>query len=410
MSPNADKDFPVVASEAIVVVDLVESTKAADLYGWYAVGRGLMRDLRSLIVEIGTPRGLACLKSTGDGYLFTFGNNAAADRAVLAAVETCFLVLDRVYERNREKPEEHSINLRFAMHFGEVAVLESDREGPNVSFTFRLEAVSNESLATALHLTPPEQLPPQNYVLCSEAVKGILSRRSEKWNLSSVGLLKLKGFDGYHEVLRIQEHEREEILLLPEARRFEHPTPAVESFRAFTVRKSRGTLSLWVLVQDFGKGIRLLKNNRYLFACVRTSRHRYKNIFALAHGPAEKKYAPPAEPSWKLWLANEDGSGRTWAYPDNERFAPGWHLFVVRWNHEANHLELLIDGESCIKESKYLQYWPTGRADHAHIGYWPGQADYHFANTLLARVRLVHAFVDDDWIKRELANQPLQVR
>src|SRR5437868_4828766 len=125
--------FPSVASEAIVVVDLVESTAASNLFGWYAVGRLLMRDLRALITEIAGSRGLRCIKSTGDGYLFTFGDATAAELAAVNAIESCFELLNSIKERNRKLPEERAINLRLAVHFGEVDVVENDREGPHVS-------------------------------------------------------------------------------------------------------------------------------------------------------------------------------------------------------------------------------------------------------------------------------------
>jgi len=64
--------MPEVVTEAIVVIDLVESTLTSNLFGWYAVGRHSLRDLRTLVGEVGKSRGLRCLRSTGDGYLLTF--------------------------------------------------------------------------------------------------------------------------------------------------------------------------------------------------------------------------------------------------------------------------------------------------------------------------------------------------
>ena len=61
-----------VVTEAIVVIDLVDSARTSNLFGWHAVGRGLLRDLRTLIARVGQPRGLHCMKSTGDCYLVTF--------------------------------------------------------------------------------------------------------------------------------------------------------------------------------------------------------------------------------------------------------------------------------------------------------------------------------------------------
>src|SRR5688500_4551256 len=137
MGLNDTPQFPSVASEAIVVVDLIESTASSNLFGWYAVGRSFVRELRSLIGEVGAAHGMKCLESTGDGYLFTFADEGAAELAALRAIESCFLILDRLRKRNGEVPEERAINVRFAVHFGEVDVVENDREGPHVSYTFR---------------------------------------------------------------------------------------------------------------------------------------------------------------------------------------------------------------------------------------------------------------------------------
>src|SRR5262245_60580723 len=194
---------PEVATEGIVVVDLVESTATSNLFGWYAVGRALMRDLRTLITRAGTDRGLRCIKSTGDGYLLSFRDPSSAEMAAVHAVETALELLQLIQARNREVSEERAINLRFAVHFGEVDVVENDREGPNVSYAFRLEGISRASLKEALNPIPPEELPLRNYVLCSEQVAAVLTRRSNHWNPVCIGVLKLKGFSGLHEIFQV---------------------------------------------------------------------------------------------------------------------------------------------------------------------------------------------------------------
>lgn len=194
---------PEAVTEAIVVIDLVESTATSNLFGWYAVGRGLMQELRALITQVGQVRGLRCLKSTGDGYLLTFADTRAAELAAVSAVDAAFELLDAIAHRNREVPEEQALNLRFAIHLGEVDVVVNDREGPHVSYTFRLEAISRAALPAALNPIPPEQLPLRNYVLCSEEVAGILGRRSDQWQTCCIGLFKLKGFPGWREVFQV---------------------------------------------------------------------------------------------------------------------------------------------------------------------------------------------------------------
>lgn len=123
--------MPEVVTEAIVVIDLVESTLTSNLFGWYAVGRQALRDLRTLIGEIGASQGLRCLKSTGDGYLITFRDPQSAEMAAIRAVESIFDLLDRIARRNSTVSEERALNLRCAVHIGEVDVVADDREGPH---------------------------------------------------------------------------------------------------------------------------------------------------------------------------------------------------------------------------------------------------------------------------------------
>ena len=194
-----------VTTEAIVVVDLVDSTATSNLFGWYAVGRQLMPELRALILAVAPPRGLRCLKSTGDGYLLTFGDGSAAENAAVHAVDAAFELLGRVETRNRHVPEEQALHLRIAVHLGEVDMAENDREGPQVSFTFRLGAISRASLTSALKPIAPEELPLRHYVVCSEEVGGIVSRRAVQWTALSLGLFKLKGFPGWREVFQLRQ-------------------------------------------------------------------------------------------------------------------------------------------------------------------------------------------------------------
>src|SRR5438309_11905418 len=102
MAASDAEPLPQVVTEAIVVIDLVESTLTSNLFGWYAVGRHALRDLRLLIGEVGPSRGLRCLKSTGDGYLLTFHDAQSAEMAAIRAVEAVFELLSGIAKRNRE--------------------------------------------------------------------------------------------------------------------------------------------------------------------------------------------------------------------------------------------------------------------------------------------------------------------
>ena len=180
MSSADPLPMPEVVTEAIAVIDLVESTLTANLFGWYAVGRQSLRDLRRLISEVGDGRGLRCLKSTGDGYLLAFHDPKSAEMSAVRAIEAMFELLYHVSRRNNELPEERALNLRCAVHLGEVDVVANDREGPHVSLAFRLQDISRASLPNALNPIAPEQFPLRDYVLCSEEVAGILTRRDKR--------------------------------------------------------------------------------------------------------------------------------------------------------------------------------------------------------------------------------------
>jgi class 3 adenylate cyclase len=207
VSDESSTELPEIVTEAILVVDLIESTATNNLFGWYAVGRSLLRDLRGLITTIGGPHGMRCVKSTGDGYLVTFYESHSAEMAAVHAVEACFELLTAVEVRNRQVSDERALHIRLALHIGEVDVVENDREGPHVSFTFRIESLSTGSLASAVNPITPDEFPLRNYLLCSEEVAGILLRRQVAVTAKLLGLFKLKGFSGWREIFQLtKEH------------------------------------------------------------------------------------------------------------------------------------------------------------------------------------------------------------
>ncbi len=196
-----------VACEAIVIVDIVQATETNDLFGWYAVGRSQLRILRELIIKTGSVYGLGCIKSTGDGYLLSYRSKTSASLSVVNALESSRTLLQELDSRNRELPDECRIHVRIAIHFGEVDVLSNDREGPTVSYAFRLEATTRKSLRDALNPIESALFPLRNYVICSESVHSILMRSGRKWEARRCGLFKLKGIAGWSEIYLISDPE-----------------------------------------------------------------------------------------------------------------------------------------------------------------------------------------------------------
>ena len=196
-------DFEV-ASEAIVVLDMVQSTFSTNLFGWQSVGRVVTRDLRRLTREASAPRGLTSIKTTGDGLLLTFSNRDSAEMAVPSALAAMWTLLARLRERNAQVPAQQRLDLRVAVHFGEVDIVGNDRDGPNVIFAFRLERISRGSLQSALKPIDPRAFPTSNYVLCSEVVADVLDRVDEAGQRKSCGLFKMRGFPGWSEVFLLE--------------------------------------------------------------------------------------------------------------------------------------------------------------------------------------------------------------
>lgn len=195
-----------VASEAIVVLDIVQSTVATNLFGWHAVGRVVTRDLRRLAYQTCVPLGLASAQTTGDGLLLTFSDPESAEMAVPAAIAGMRTLLARIGERNALAPEHLRFDVRVAVHFGEVDVVGNDREGPNVAFAFRLENVSRSSLPSAMNPIKSRSFPSENYVICSEAVACVLERVGDFSPRKSCGLFRMKGFPGWWEVFLLGAH------------------------------------------------------------------------------------------------------------------------------------------------------------------------------------------------------------
>ena len=193
-----------VASEAIAVIDIIQSTVSTNLYGWHSVGRVVARDLRRLAQEACAPLGLASAKSTGDGLLLTFSDSESAATAVPSALAAMRSLLAKLEVRNADVPQQHRLDVRVALHFGEVDVTQGSREGPNVAFAFRMEGVTEASLATALNPIDPRAFPSANYVICSEAVADVLDWVGEASPRTSCGLFKMKGFLGWWEVFLLE--------------------------------------------------------------------------------------------------------------------------------------------------------------------------------------------------------------
>jgi ActR/RegA family two-component response regulator len=159
--------------EAIAVIDLVGSTSSSIQHGWDKLGRPRYRKLRELVVRHVPQFGLYCHKSTGDGYLLTFRNETTASLAAAQALRAVITLCKEVKKHNQGGAL--PINLRAALHYGEVDVIQGDREGVEVAFTFRLESLGKEARSAPDAKWPPDPMPQEDYAILSKPFASCLS-------------------------------------------------------------------------------------------------------------------------------------------------------------------------------------------------------------------------------------------
>lgn len=141
--------------EAILVFDLCESSTLAshDDHMAYHLKCRLTQMAEPVLVE----HGRRFFKSTGDGFVATFANPAAA---LDAAVD-----LERRVQSRNLRTRNTPIHYRIALHYGDVWAIDAggdDIHGNDVNITFRIEGVQADAFKA-----PHPFLPARDRILCS---------------------------------------------------------------------------------------------------------------------------------------------------------------------------------------------------------------------------------------------------
>jgi len=181
-------------NEAVLVVDLVSSTRLATHYG-----NGLAMRARNLLkdqsLKAAEAHGLVFAENTGDGYFMTFSSVAEAARTAIALLKD---LRDQPLDFSSAAP----LSVRVGISYGEILLdARSMRHGAAINKAFRLEGISADKFARVDGISNLAKIPEHNRIFIDEEAEQEL--RSTDIPVRSVGFSKLKGFSGLHQVYEI---------------------------------------------------------------------------------------------------------------------------------------------------------------------------------------------------------------
>lgn len=186
---------PVARSQAVLVVDLVESTHLATHYG-DVLGMRARNALKERALEIARGHGLEFAENTGDGYVMTFP-------AVPDAVQTATELMRSLRERPPDLAPAPPIAARAGIAYGEILVDGGgSRHGAAINKAFRLVGLSRESFTQVEgEEGQAREVPDRDRILLDEEAAQEL--RAAAVPRRFVGFCSLKGFSGLHRVYAI---------------------------------------------------------------------------------------------------------------------------------------------------------------------------------------------------------------
>ena len=180
-----------VVSEAVLVVDLVDSTKLATHYGEGAAMRA-RNFLEEKMLDRARSRDVTFVENTGDGCLSMFPS-------VSAAVKTVAALMRRLERSPEDLSPQAPMSIRAAVTFGEVLLDRSGkRHGTAINKAFRLMSVQQEAFVSVEGEPRLESVPEQNRIFLDEDAANELA--PEGADVRQVGVCRLKGFSGFHRV------------------------------------------------------------------------------------------------------------------------------------------------------------------------------------------------------------------
>ena len=184
-----------VVSEAVLVVDLVDSTQLASRHG-DALAMRARNLLERRTLAAAERRGVTFVENTGDGCMMTFPS-------VLAAAQAAAKLLRHLRERPPDMAPAAPLEVRAAVTYGEI-LLDSRgaRHGAAINKAFRLMSVPVEAFVAVEGEGRLQEIPDRNRIFLDEDAANEL--KSADATFRQVGVCRLKGFSGFHRVYELR--------------------------------------------------------------------------------------------------------------------------------------------------------------------------------------------------------------
>jgi class 3 adenylate cyclase len=185
--------------EAILVVDLCESTKLAVTQGDVFSMR-IKKKMKACVREVSENFGATFFENTGDGYLIMFPTGTGAVRAAVK-------ILQNADDYNKDAREKERIELRIGINYGELILDEhGGRHGAAINKVFRIEGLKKEQQQSLGDGLKPEDFMEKNRIFVSEEISEEI-RHIKEIQVQPVGVFELKGFTGLHRIYYIPWEE-----------------------------------------------------------------------------------------------------------------------------------------------------------------------------------------------------------
>jgi class 3 adenylate cyclase len=191
--PLGSEIFEERIPEAVLVIDIVGSTKLGEKYG-DNLAMKLKDRLDSIVEKIISKYDYRFKKGTGDGYFITFPSSNNAAKAALKILKTN-------NEENRKFIKDEQIELKMGMSFGEIIAKKNDRFGNAVNLAFRIQGAGASNMVDVSEAEI--DLPVKNCLFSGESV--IEDITNNNFDIKFLGYFEAKGLYGRHKLYDIRE-------------------------------------------------------------------------------------------------------------------------------------------------------------------------------------------------------------